>query len=954
MNPITVNSVNITAFGFKSTFQIADKQITFDLTGYTTFQSGGSSAIQGVYFKLIDPSGILLKDYDFTTPDINPAGSSCVVPIPSGLFVYGWWQIFGTIIDEDGTKTEVSITKNICEPQNISNGIIPGSFQTDLNCDSPSIKIGEITPLVYNNLAPILVTKDGTLYYPQGTLDPLAFTKTPMLVSGSTSVYAGNYIIKNTTTAVYDLSDGVFVELKYFTNLPFSVTCASALASIICCIEAVKDIYSQWPNTERGKAAKAQLDQVAPYMFIALTNEKIGLPADKEVKQIVDILGCDCNCGAQQIEPRTIAATQNIVIAADCGIGVDAVTEGNTTTYTLTGSISQVVKADAGDLGFDIAKTSSGCTDTYQISFNYPVLAENLLETIQGDDNLITLFNNIVDKSLFSQELAGFNGMCLVDLTKVDYTLAVPIRSGATQIVLGITIDSVIHNAPGGLSLLNASGFATWLNSLALGTFTVVRDDTAETVTIGSLQNTHKVATMDVQLTLSGQQPTIKTYLFSSNTKSLVQLLQILFTFCCQLKAANVAFGVDGVQQYSFNNDFSAINKTTLSRATTLDAVITGIITAQQQLFNRVLNFGLTCANMKAQFGASTKVVNVNDVLFGTKGGDCAGIPWAEVASIILQQISSSTDLQSLLCGVSQGCAGAVCAPVTNLSAVFTAGTIIVNANDPNNPTAPIQIRYRIAGSGLSFTTVTGTAADLPKTVGSSLVAAQYEVQLRQQCSNGVFSPWIAVMTNNACAVPLAVSITQNGSNFTVAGTLSGSQTIIEVLMTDPNGSQSTFVNDFTAVSGSFNIPIPSGLTGTYTFQVRAVCNNTSSPRFVSAFLPPSSVTVGTGRVDNVYAYAGYGMTITNIVNNTSTGIPASFTGQVITHSASDYAATIGAGTIDVTLTGTPALTIKLKLVKNGSTVLDNLAISGAGTLTLTLPAAVSAPDILSIEVDQP
>lgn len=951
MNPVPVNSDDIVSFGFTARFEFAQKQIRFQITdGWTVLAGGGS--IQGVYFKVIDPSGIVIKDFDFTTPDIVGINDTKLVPIPNNLFTFGWWQLIGTIKDQDGVLTTVTVKKNICEPVGIQNGLMTGAFIADVNCEAPSIKINETTSLTYNGLTPLSVSKEGTLYSPLGTVGPQSFGTTPFLISGTTSIYTGDYLVDNSTYVVYDLGDGVLVQLTYNTKLNFSVSCNSGLASVICCIKAVTDIYDQWPNTDRGKAAKAQLDKISPYVYLALANEKIGLPSSDHIAKIAAVLGCDCNCGAQLVSPSPVAATQTIVVAAGCGIGVEQVTEGSNTTFTVHGSIA-VVQNDNNDLAFNIGIVNSDCQVTYSISLNYNVLAENLLVAIKEDDNLSSLLNAIIDKTLFADTLIGFNGSCIIDLTKADYILAVPISEAGVQTLTSIFIDGASVAAPGGLALLNPSGIATWLNSLGKGTFTVNQDDTAGTVTIQSLANTVKVSTLSLNNVVSGL-TTSKTYIFSSTTKTLVELLQALFDYVCAIDTRKIAFGIGGVQQYSFSNDFSTINKTTIDQAAKLSDVMTNLIKAQQQLFTRLNATGLTCVNMAALFGAVDKVLVSTDGIYGTKGNACAKVSYDELANIILTKIINSTDLQSMLCGISQGCAGAVCAPVTNVSGVYSAGTLTVNANDAGDSATVIHVRYRVLNSGLTFTQVNTTAGALPLAIGGGALAnAQYEVQVQKLCSNGVLSPYVSSATGNGCDVPLQFGVAINGANFTVMAQLAGSQTFIEILLTNPNGSSSTIIHNFGATAGSFNIPIPVGVLGDYTFKARGVCDNASTPRFVSDFLSPVTVTIGSSVVNNVYIWAGYGMSI-QITGGTATGIPASLVGPVVTTNARDYSAAVSAGTILITMAGTlgpPAA--QLRLVKNSTTTLDFANITGPGPYTLTVPGGgITAPDVLSIEID--
>jgi hypothetical protein len=363
---------------------------------------------------------------------------------------------------------------------------------------------------------------------------------------------------------------------------------------------------------------------------------------------------------------------------------------------------------------------------------------------------------------------------------------------------------------------------------------------------------------------------------------------------------------------------------------------------------------GFNCANVKNLFQPNSLVLTPSDGLYGQKGNTCASMTFAEVASILLSTISTSTDLQGQFCGIAQLCAGAVCAPVTNVSATFASGTLTVNCNNSGGGTTPIQIFYRIANSGNTFIEATTTAAALPYAI-ASLANGQYEVQVSKTCSNGVTSPTVTALSNNACTAPVAFSVNISGSNFVVTGTLTSPQTKINVIMTDPNGGQTTTLHDFGATSGTFNIAIPSGLYGNYSFVAQAVCDSTTTPIFASVFTAPVVVTNTNPAGLNFRSSAAYNMTFTDISNGTASGVPASFNGSINSANQSDNCPSLTTGTISVTLTGVPPTspTIYLRLVKNGTTIISQQTITAAGTFTLTNTILIAYPDQITIEIDQ-
>lgn len=165
---------------------------------------------------------------------------------------------------------------------------------------------------------------------------------------------------------------------------------------------------------------------------------------------------------------------------------------------------------------------------------------------------------------------------------------------------------------------------------------------------------------------------------------------------------------------------------------------------------------------------------------------------------------------------------------------------LTIDANDIDDAVS-VQLRYRINNSGGTYAVITTTPDLLPYDI-NGLQDGQYEVGVRKLCTNGSYSPWVT-STSAACAQPIAFTVNLISTNFVVNAGLSGGQTKIEVLVTDPNGGTQTFIQDLGGSSGTFNIPVGTAITGDYEFEARAVCNNTSIPRFVSDYLSPVTVT---------------------------------------------------------------------------------------------------------------
>ncbi|HSC38697.1 MAG TPA: hypothetical protein VLD19_12525, partial [Chitinophagaceae bacterium] len=370
----------------------------------TTFVSGNAGNVQGIYIAVTDPTGIAIKTIDLTTPDLTATGSLLFdQPLPSAIFQFGWYTLTATIKDHDGTLTSVTLKKNVCIPVDFNSGgryagQVEGKMTALINCYTPSIKVSEETNFTYNQAAPTSLTKSGNLYFPQGTVSPVPFTFTPFGIIGAGQVYTGDYLLKNISTAQYDLGDSAFVEVQYNTNLKFNVTCNSTLNAILCCVTDLKDKYDSDPQSEVGQDAKAKLDKAAPSLYVALIKEKVGQDASKEIEQVKDILDCDCGTQTGLLDPIPLGIDTNnpqiIQLSQAGGVTVDTATSGNTTNYTISTKIVQITKGV--DTNFTITKAETQYGIVYTLAFDYAQLAETILTTIGGDDGLTALLKGII------------------------------------------------------------------------------------------------------------------------------------------------------------------------------------------------------------------------------------------------------------------------------------------------------------------------------------------------------------------------------------------------------------------------------------------------------------------------------------------------------------------------------------------------------------------------------
>ncbi len=667
-NPIVINSTNIVQFGFKTTFNLELNRITFDITGLTTFVSGNAGNVLGIFFSVYDASGLQVATPDFNNSDIDPtAPVPFVVQLPNGFAQYGVFTIRGIIIDQDGTNYTVELIKDICQPNGYNTGAVKGSLNENVDCNSPKISISETTNFSYAKKAPISVVKSGTLFYPNGTIASVSFTFTPFEVN---VVYTGAYQVKNTSIATYDLLDSVYVEVTYKSTLNFDVTCQSELVSLLCCIKDYEDQYLSDPNSARGRNAKALLDKITIPFFSATVKEKAGQDAGAEVKIIADILGCDCQCN-EVVEPSLVGGgtgASNVTISGAGGSTVTSSTSGDTVNYTVASRTATVTK-DPGELGFSIQTIVTTFNTEYKITFNINALAEEILNVIANDQDLLLILQQLIGSTGSSPSLAGLDGACVITIGNCTYTLIE--NSAIVKTINSITINGVVHNSPTGLLLTDTAGIVAWLNGLSLGTFTAVLDSGSSTVTINSTTNPNTVTAFN--MTVQGS-PLIRQ--FTKTCVALVDVLNAIISYICTLQTNEIIFGYTGANLCSFSG--STVVTTPVPPNTTLDALLVSILSAQCVLYNTILSSGISCAALQAAFPPSAAAVVSTDSVFGIRGGACARVTFSDLAGILLSTISGNDTLRAAFCAIVALCTAPSCSAPTSVSGVLTTGPVCV------------------------------------------------------------------------------------------------------------------------------------------------------------------------------------------------------------------------------------------------------------------------------------
>lgn len=709
---VVVNSANINTFFVKVTFDIFNRKVIFDTSGSTY---NNLAAVKGISFSLIDQSGLELANggFNFTTPQIPQPISSAnwiwTLDLSSVnfAFLFQTYKISAAIQDANGTIYYTNpVFKTLCQPTDLdASGFVPGVFQIIPDTINSVLTVKELTQLVYNALTPTgAPVKTGILSYPTGTIAPVNFSNTPF---SNNVIFTGEYRINCTTVATYNLQDDVYAAVTYLTNNVFKVTVANKIADLLCCISKIQDIAVKRCNDSEGQNAQQQLNYIAPYLLIGIAKETSGQDATNEANFIRKYLACDCgSASVSQSEFTPInPAVNSIVLSGGGGTSVPAPTiTGNTKTYNITSSIYQVVKGVPGDPAFTIATdTSVANVVKYVLTINYDAFAGSILTAIGADPALLNQLNNLISSSAFST--AGLDGLCVIDLTTTDYSLAQNI-TGAT-IISNITIGGIIHMAPSNLFASNQAAVLAWLNSLSLGSFSV--NVAGGIISILSLANANIISTM------AFTSPNVVVQ-FQAANKTLVQVLQALFTYVCEMTDAQVELA-SALSLCTFDYNGVLINTNFSGTQQGLNA---GIAAAICNIANRINTLtSTTCATLKNIFqDAPAATFNLaTDRILSFVGGSCNGLTAKQVMLALISQVNSDQQVHDAFCAIDCS-VPATCPDIsnTNLSALGQTSIGLYSLTWASSASASqtVTVKYRISGSSAPYTIATGALGILP------------------------------------------------------------------------------------------------------------------------------------------------------------------------------------------------------------------------------------------------
>ena len=759
MPQITVGSTNINKFGFSATFNLYARTVTLDTSVLTTYNgSSGSGVFQvaGIAFSLVDSAGLDLMTVDWNAPQIipsvNPVYTLDLSYFPN-VFLFQQYKIIGYIKEANGTVYQTdAVVKNVCQPVGVNeSGYVAGIFQVIPDCVNNALTVKELTVLTYNNTTPYSLSKSGSLAYPTGTISAVTFTGTPFT---NNNLYTGQYRVTNTTTATYALGDDIYVAVTYLTNNVFDVTCTNRIADLLCCVAEVQAVAKKDCENAKGKHAQQQLLEISTYLLTGLLKEINGQDASVEADFIKKAL--NCSCGATSIHQNEVtpinASAYSIVLSGVGGTTIPSPTVvGTTRTFYIASNSYQVSKKDTGDLAFTISTDTSVANNVkYLISFDYNVMAGYILTAFENDSTYIARLQALLVTGI---SLAGLNGQCVINTSTAGYTVTLT-GVTAADLIDSITINGVVHSAPANTHANDSISIGVWLNSLTLGAFVVTFS--LGVLTISSANNSNTLST--VTFAIGGLTGSKYTVAFQSSQYTLVQVLQAIIDYLCNLTAIQVALG-NTLTLYQIDYNGNIVTQSFTSANTQNDFNL-GLQNAIYNLVTRLDTLtGITCAKLAAIFTDNPLITfSSNSRVYGSDNGNCMAFSDKQLALGVIQAIQAYSDVKTAFCAID--CASpATCPEVSNISLAMSGLNIgVYGLTWAATPTASqyVTVKYKLSSSGtwivatnalliLANGNISGTT---PFEISGVSAGAIYDVMIVNNCGGVGFSKQITTPTS--------------------------------------------------------------------------------------------------------------------------------------------------------------------------------------------------------------
>lgn len=687
-----------------------DYEIIWDIAGTLPLitlnnESAGSGLANMTWWAIIySPSQTIIHEGSEATPDITGNWSTKVYtdnwprPFSNIEFSGAPYSLTFYVKDSAGNIYSLTKTATICRPagntQLSKNPYGVATLDLQVKCDQARIFFQDTTNRTYRGLEGTRLTSTLKVVYPideTGNIpDPFVganFSTAMVPISYSND----NYQYVQDTVYDYEFDDSVHVRIRYQSRskngtaaIRFAVLCNIDLCPLVCEVTKLIDSIEQGTCAD-SEEARRKLALINPKLMLAQIGKQeplCGVDVSKLIEEIKEIGGftCDCCDAPTGIIPQTASVIDGYTfeIVPVCGDIDGTVTVNGTNIQFELQDKSYVFEVDTDSpqdiTAFSVLPEINGCTKTYKLQVDGSVLADELLNIISTDGDLVNLFNAIVLNGGNAFDLTVDGGCVFNSSSTCDYSLTlsnIPINT-TFALMSSIKIGSIVNSLSFAFNLTNLAALQTYLNGLGFGTF-IVSNPSGQDVLITSAANPN-----DIQNLIYKISSTSYPAAFEKNCTGYVaidanEVVQNIINYLCDIDDTQIVTSQEYVINYI--DDAGAEQAITVTEGSPLSDLIAAIINANNEnVDNLGATASVTCDSLKEIFTTETLSITGNDFAFITKGGGvCARGSFLDIFGFMLTAGRLNPSIKELFCEFVSDCgAGLSCQPYNYFEVVVT------------------------------------------------------------------------------------------------------------------------------------------------------------------------------------------------------------------------------------------------------------------------------------------
>lgn len=696
-----INSPDITFLEYVCTWDIAGTLPLITLTN----NSAGTGLANLTWWAIIySPSQTLIHEGSAANPDITGTWIQKLYndnwPRPYSNIEFSGAPYSLTLYVKDSAGNIYSLTKTatICRPtgntQLSKNPYGVATLDLQVKCDEARIFFQDTTNRTYRGLEGTRLTSTLKVVYP---IDETGNIPDPFVGANFSTAMVpisynnDNYQYVQDTVYDYEFDDLVHIRLRYQSRakngtaaVRFAVLCNIDLCPLVCEVTRLVDSIEQGTCADADEARR-KLTLINPKLMLAQIGKQeplCGVDVAKLIEEIKEIGGFTCECchAPTGIIPTTASVIDGYTfeIVPVCGDIDGTITVNGTNIQFNLEDKSYLFEIDTDSpqdiTAFTIVPEINGCTKTYKLQVDGSLLAEELLNIISVDGNLVNLFNSIVLNGGNAFNLTVDGGCIFSSTSTCDYSLTlsnIPINT-TFALMSSIKIGSTVYSLSFAFNLTNLAALQTYLNGLGFGTFTVT-NPSGQDVLIASTANANDIQNLIYKISSTSYQAALQKDCTGYVAIDANEVVQNLITYMCNMDDSQVVTSQEYVINYIDANGVE--QTTTIAAGSTLADLIEAIINANNEnVDNLGATASVTCDSLKTLFTTATLPITGNDFAFVTKGGGiCAQGSFLDIFNFMLSAGRTNSTTKELFCEFVSDCgAGLTCAAYDYFQVIVT------------------------------------------------------------------------------------------------------------------------------------------------------------------------------------------------------------------------------------------------------------------------------------------